>query len=196
MRLTREQRAQVFAGNAPRIAGEGECPWKPGDVYRASPHVELTVLEIRTPKKGGWSLRYRILDRRDPARLIRPNPHPVDLDAIREELKANGGYPVGRIDDPAVSREAGIESAYTSNRGLAEGGVGEAVGEDWLTRFAGEANVRLGRERQAEYDRKMARSRAAAMKEAALLASRRGADVSDELATIDAAVEAMRKKAA
>ena len=202
MKLTREQRAAVFAGEAPRIAGEGECPWKPGDIYRASSKVELEVLEIRPVKprwrngewqEAGWSLHYVIRDQRDSPRLLRPNPHPVDFDAIRASFDEYG-YPPDDPGDPEAMRGAGVESAYTTRPGAGLRRADEGVGEGWLKRFSEEGGARLQKERQQEYNRKMARSRAAALKEVELRARQRGIDVSPELRTIGEEVEKMRRK--
>lgn len=201
MKLTREQRAAIFAGELPRIAGEGECPWKPGDTYRASAKVTVTVLEVRPVKprlvrgvmsKPGWSLRYVVEDLRDHPRLLRPNPHPMDFDAMRK-ARDEYGYPLDP-PDPDTLRQAGIESAYTSSRASGIEDAGEAVGETTLKQFAEEARQRLRRERQAEYDRKMARSRAASLREVELRARQRGVDVSGDLGEIDSLVERMRRK--
>lgn len=202
MKLTREQRSALFGGELPRIAGEGECPWKPGQVYQLSERVKLTVLEIRKVKpkmiRGkrigeGWSLRYSVADERDNPRLLRPTPHPADFDAMRKN-RDQYGFPLGDPDDPRVLREAGIDSAYTSNRGVAMADAGEAVGEDWLKRFSKEAGQRLAKERQQEYDRKKAKARASTLREVELRARQRGLDVNPQLDAIDAQVQDIRRK--
>lgn len=155
--LTREQRAAIFAGEAPRIAGEGECPWEPGDVYKVSSCITLTVEKIRPVKErwrdgkripAGWALGYHIWDRRDTLRYMRPNPHPVDYTVLRDELDAHGGYPAPN-EDADEFREEGEQSAYTWNRARAVRGEDYAVGEEWLARFADEAGDRKARERRA-----------------------------------------------
>ena len=92
-RLTREQRAELFAGNCPAIfgprpvtrkLGDGtekttliweRCPLKPGDRIELSRLLAVEVLRV-DPRKGGhgWKLHYLVDDRRDPSRYMRRSP--------------------------------------------------------------------------------------------------------------------------
>lgn len=211
-RLTREQRAELFAGNAPRIAGEGECPWVSGDVYRISSQMTLTVEEVKPVKErwkegkripAGWALRYHVLDSRDPLRYLRPNPHPVDYVQLNAELEAHGGFPAANTDEDEF-REEGQESAYTWNPKAGVEGEDYAVGEAWLAKFADEAGDRKATERrarrQAERTLPLERRLAEMQKEA----GRRRIDIRNEVRLIgrlkaqgkgiDNPVEGIRRK--
>ena len=111
LRLTREQRSALFARETPRIAGDGVCPVKPGDVVRLSSKVSLLVLQVRRPKAGGWSLQYELRDTRDRVLILRRTPRIENPDLIRRSFDQHG-FPVPL--DAEEQERAALESAYTT----------------------------------------------------------------------------------
>lgn len=81
MKLTPKQRAEFFAGNCPKLAGEGRCPVPVGHRWRLSRRVSVEVTGIRKAKKGGWSLQYTVYDQRpDADYYLRPTSSGVAVD--------------------------------------------------------------------------------------------------------------------
>lgn len=111
LRLTREVRKRLFDHQAPRIAGEGKCPVKQGQVIAISSKVSLKVLRVNVRRGGGWSLQYELTDRRDPVLKMKRTPRPQDFDAIRRE-RDEFGYPAAPTTD--ALEQAALDSAYTS----------------------------------------------------------------------------------
>jgi hypothetical protein len=139
LKLTREQRHQIFAGEPPKITGEGECPVEAGYVLELSSRVRLTVLQVRTRKGGGWSLQYEVSDRRDAPRILRRTPgiHHV----TKDDLDDNGDPKPLTADE---IHRAAMDSAYTG-RPTSLSDAGEAVDEKTQRRFS-----ELARDRKAQ----------------------------------------------
>lgn len=103
MRLTREQHRAIMAERFPRIAGEGECPVQAGEVIDLTSRVAIRVDGVRTPKGGGWELKYTRIDFRD--LYLMPTVHSVAVDesgfpkpmsqAEEHGMNANPRDPVG-----------------------------------------------------------------------------------------------------
>src|SRR4051794_39152540 len=74
LKLAKADRKKLMALEPVKISGAGECPVAPGDTITIVKGLTLTVDSIRTPKGGGWSLRYTLTDRRDPRRILRRTP--------------------------------------------------------------------------------------------------------------------------
>lgn len=66
MKLSREQRALLFAGECPKLSypGSAPCPVKKGHTEVLSAHVWLEVTDIRRTSKGEWSLVYTLTNNR------------------------------------------------------------------------------------------------------------------------------------
>jgi hypothetical protein len=111
MKLTKSQREKLAAGEPVKIAGEGECPVAPGDTIPVLTGVELIVTGIRTPKGGGWSLRYT-LTRADVALFLkrRPSIPANDFKRVRAGFDSAGAP---GTSTPAAIKAAALESAYS-----------------------------------------------------------------------------------
>lgn len=191
LKLTREQRRQLLNHERPKIAGQGTCPVAPGHTIDLTRHVTFTVDEVRMVKGGGWSLRYTLTDRRDPARKLRRTP------AAHLETGDRDEY--GNPKPPTASEiaRAARESAYTSGAtSLAD--AGEAIDEQTQRRYTKEAHtfdeLRERRRREAwqtEQDALSVLQRFALERERA---ERLGTDVHRELAALERTVANMRRK--
>lgn len=182
MRLDRETRNRLFAGESPRIGGAGACPVERGYTFMLSSQVQVKVMQVRRAKSGWW-LIYEVTDHRDPPRLLRRTPGIPrgDFDAVRQSFDEYG-YPAAPT--PEAIREAARESAYTTIPGpLAD--AGEAVDELTQRRLTAEAHrdkiqgatlAQLRRERH-ELEQRLERAR--------LEADRRGVDISSSLRVIE-----------
>lgn len=103
MILSREIRKRIMAGETPHIGGEGVAPILAGHVWRLSKYVTVTVTRV-DHKKGKWSARYTVVDRRD-----------LRASADRYLRGVTPGDPGGEepTDADAIKRAA-EESAYTT----------------------------------------------------------------------------------
>lgn len=142
LRLTREDRARLFAGDYSPLAFEKKPKCKPGDRYvlswsRPRPFrdergvlhrprreavlwIEVTKLTRRA--KGGWAVRFDVHDHRHPRRLLRSVP-PRYGDELRR-VDAVVGLTAEEIE------QASEESSYTSDPGVAVDEL-DAVPKDW-----------------------------------------------------------------
>lgn len=176
--LSREVRAQLFAGDLPPIAGEGRCPLQAGQTIELSSRVSLKVLAVRRRRRGGWSLQYELHDRRHVPRLLRRTPgiHDEDFDAIREGFDEHG-YP--SEPTPDVLKDAARQSSYTSAPGPgALTDAGEAVDERTQEEFTKQAQTadHLREQRRRErFEKRATVERLAAARAEALA---RGIDIS------------------
>lgn len=120
LRLTRAQRMGLFEGECPHIGGEGEPPVEAGETVQLSSKVTLRVIRVDV-KAGKWTLRYELIDTRDPVRLLRRTPP-----AHREGSELDSA-------DAGVSRQAVEQSHYTSSPVSAvPGDPGEAPDRVWM----------------------------------------------------------------
>lgn len=171
--FTREQRKQLFdhrAGGPPPITGEGVCPFEPGRSYPLSNKLTLRVLEVLRRRKGGWSLRYELIDRRDPPKLLKRTPRAQDFDAIRRGFDEHG-FPTPLTPD--AERQAAKESAYDSRPGSLSD-AGEAVDDETQDRFSGGARTAdhlRGQKRWQQFERRNTLERLAAAKAEAVARS-------------------------
>lgn len=117
VKLTREIRTRIMAGECPFIGGEGIAPIKAGYVWRLSQYVEVRVDRV-DHKKGKWSARYTVIDSRDlrasADKYLRRVPRPEDFETLRESFDQDG-YPMPIETDAASA----AESAYTNRADLA-----------------------------------------------------------------------------
>ena len=191
--LTRDQRRRLLAGETPRIAGEGQAPVEPGFTFHLLADVTLTVLSIRTPKGGGWSLQYEVRDNRDHPRLIRRTPaiNAADFKAVRRSFDRYG-YPTDPTPD--VIAEAAEESAYTGAQGSAVEDAGEAVDPATQRRFTEQAHLtgdqramlhQLRRERHALEQR---------LRQAREDARLKGVDISSPERVIERQIKAIERR--
>lgn len=138
LRLTRTQRAKLFAGETPHIGGKGECPVQVGEKVRLSARVSLEVRRVDPQKPGGWKLIYTLMDTRDPVRLLRRTPP-----AHREGDELD-------IEDEGAIRAAAVQSFYTSTPGSAITDAGEAPDREWV-------ETRSKTQREFDHQRRLAR---------------------------------------
>lgn len=64
MILSREIRHRIMAGECPHVGGKGVAPIAAGHSWRLSAYVDVEVTRI-DHKRGAWSARYVVHDRRD-----------------------------------------------------------------------------------------------------------------------------------
>ena len=115
LKLTRAQRSSLFAGDWPRISGEGEAPVAPGDVHQVSRRLAIEILRIRKPKKGGWSVEYRVIDHRDHEPYLLPTARSLRLDNEKgEPVPMTKEEELGYTHDPRRGISAGraVPSKY------------------------------------------------------------------------------------
>ena len=137
LRLTRAQRAKLFAGECPHIGGEGQSPVEAGDTVRLSARVTLGVLRVDV-KAGKWKLHYHLVDTRDPVRLLRRTP-PAHREGDELDITQEGAV-----------REAAVQSFYTSTPGAAIEDAGEAPDREWV-------KTRTKTQREFDHQRRLAR---------------------------------------
>lgn len=155
MKLTREQRVMLFAGEHPRISfpASEPCPARVGEVVHLSREVEIEVLAIVETKTKDWRIDYVLRDMR--ANLMRRVP-PVH-DAKREAERGDPG--------PEELRRAARESAVThSPLEAVPGDGGELVEPEVQAEFTMEAiqkdlSRQEGTKRQAGLEAELARVR-------------------------------------
>lgn len=115
--LTRNERAELFAGRAPKLAGAGKCLISEGYIYTLSPGFWIEINKVRRTRTGGWSLGYTIHDHRHASLLLRRTP-PVHVE------DAESSAPTA-----AAIEQARFESSYTTNVRAAVSTAGEGVGD-------------------------------------------------------------------
>lgn len=195
MKLTRQQRVDLFAGKHPRIAfpGDRPCPVSPGDSHPLSAKVSLIVLGVRRSKQGEHVLQYAVRD--DRPRLLRSSMHDMDFDAIRNSYDEYG-MP-GDPDAPAIER-ARVEGAYTSSPMAALSNEPEAVDDDTLrqeTKRARERDEMRKRAAFAELRRRQAElPPEARLAELRRFARERGVDIRSELKVIERRLDAIVRR--
>jgi hypothetical protein len=196
LRLTREQRVEIFAGNYPRIAfpGDRPCPVGPGDVHRLSAKVSIAVLGVRRHRKTGEHiLQYAVRD--DRPRLLRSGVRDFDFDAIRRSYDEHG---MPAEPDAEVIERARVEGAYTTSPRAALPGEPEAVDDDTLRRHTADAQERFAEHRQsriAELRRRHAdlppEARLAELRQ---LAREQGIEVRSEIKAIERRLDAITRR--
>jgi hypothetical protein len=119
LQLAREQRAQLFEGDDRPLVFDTEPVCEPGDVYvlawaRARtiydadsdtvtrvPREPLFWIEVTDPparrKDGGWSVRFKVEDRRQRLRLLR-RFSAIDLAAAEPDITSNPGEACDRLE--------------------------------------------------------------------------------------------------
>jgi hypothetical protein len=191
LRLTREVRARLFAGETPAITGSGPCAAEAGKTYALSPCVDIRILAVRRHRRGGWVLSYEIHDRRDVPRLLlrAPGIGDSDFEAIRESFDEYG-YPEEPTAD--VLARAARESAYTSRASMsAITDAGEAIDERTQTKYTEEARTIDGLREQRRRERwELARQLVSLEQEAAT----RGVDITSHLRVIADRVARIEKQ--
>jgi hypothetical protein len=138
LRLTRAQRAKLFAGESPYIGGQGEAPVGKGEEVRLSSRVSIRVLRVDPERGGGWKLHYELTDTRDPVRLLRRTPP-----AHREGDELD-------ITDQGAIREAARQSFYTADASAAVTDAGEAPDREWVA-------MRTKTQREFDHQRRLAK---------------------------------------
>ena len=185
--LNREQRRRLFAGEAPKITGEGQCPVQKGYVHRLSSNLSFKVVGI-TQARDRWTLTVEVTDKRDPVRLLRRTPT-VHFDRVKDDLDEYG-YP--SEPTPEALREAARDSAYTSAPSSLSS-AGEAVDDQTLQRFAGKAAENRRITRSEEIAKREDRSRLERLRNAQRAARERGIG-EDELGVIEEQVRKLERK--
>lgn len=184
MRLSKEQRAELFAGRAPDIhVGRVDGKWsvQVGQVVRLSRKLAIEVLRVDPQKGGRGKVRYVVHDFRDPPRLLRRTPPVVVPEAD------------GAATPDSISRAAG-ESSYTGSPAGAITDAGEAVDERSQDRFSRESQQERVR-RMADYERrKRERPLIEQLAEALEEAREAGVDTGRQEARIEAGIEALRRR--
>lgn len=199
MRLSREQRKALFAGDAPAIYGprklvrelEGggrrvtllyeKCPVEPGDEIRLSPKLTVRVLQVIPRRGGGWQLRYEVHNKRDPVRMLRRTPPVV--------------VPEGPENAPTEDaiKKAAQESSYTGSPVGAISDAGDAVDEVTQKRFTREATegfkAHLERERRERQSRALDERLRAVQRAAA----EKGVDLTRKLTSIERRIESAER---
>lgn len=130
MKLARHQRTRLFAGDTSPLTFEAKPTCKVGDRYVISwsqpkptfdaetgkvveydkePTLWITVTRVVRRARGGWTVRFDIVDRRQPRRLLRGVPPFSDPERARQD----------ELMPPTAdeTRDAAEESAYTANPG-------------------------------------------------------------------------------
>lgn len=132
LKLTKEQRVKLQALEPVKIAGTEKCPHTPGDEFTIVKGLTLRVLEIRSPKGGGWSLRYELTDKRDPVRNLRRTPGIFHV--THDDLDEHG-----EVKPPTAEelKRAAEQSAYTTGPDGMD--AGEGVDDLTQRRFTAEA---------------------------------------------------------
>lgn len=132
LKLTKEQRVKLQALEPVKIAGDGKCPHTPGEEFTIVKGLTLRVLEIRSPKGGGWSLRYELTDTRDRVLNLKRTPTIAkgEFRRIREGFD-EAGYPSAPTAE--AIKQAARESAYTA--GSDDLDAGGAVDPDELAQI-------------------------------------------------------------
>lgn len=165
MKLTQEQRAELFAGDHPRITfpGDEPCPVEPGHIHKLSSEVEIEVMGVTETKRGEWRVDYVLRDQRpDLLRRVPPVHDP------RREAKR--GEPVG--DE---LRRAARESSTTHSQAEAVADAGERVPESYQELLSAEG---VQRDLAREDDQKRAVALEVRLAEVRAECRRRGVDTS------------------
>ncbi|MDQ3730287.1 MAG: hypothetical protein M3355_11950 [Actinomycetota bacterium] len=188
MKLTRVQRQRLFAGEAPRISGEGKPPVEQGETIQLSSRLSIRVLRVNLGN-GRWKLDYEVLDRRDPVRNLRRTPAPQDFDAIRRSYDE---YGTPTPPTAEVIKEAAEGSAYTSSRSsLADAGEAvDAASQAAITRRAKEELTLVGQHQLSQEAAKLATQLARTVE----VADRYGLDVRSEARLIARKLDGIREK--
>lgn len=195
LKLSRGQRAAIFAGQAPQITGiENQCPVDVGHVEHLSSRVSLEVLKVNRRRRGGWSIQYQVVDRRDPVRKLRRTPGVENVEALRKTFDEHG-YP--RELTPGEVADAAGESSYTAMpTSLSD--AGEAVRSDVQERFTKEAMTHdelRAQKRREMWEREQGAQRIEQrLREERDRAELLGTDVHRETAAIRRMVQRMRSK--
>lgn len=122
MKLTREQRSALFAGDPPRITfpGDAPCPIKPGHVEVLSAHVKFEVTGARRNKKGEWVLVYTLYNNRLGQRFLAVQ----DGQKHPEQYAHSGGSAVdeeaGEAVDDFTQRRITKESRENQRKAIEE----------------------------------------------------------------------------
>lgn len=129
LKLTRTQRTQLFEHermSLPHIGGDGDAPVSKGFVYTLSSKLELEVLRVdtwRSIQGSRWAIHYKLIDRRDRARLIRRTPPVAHFGPNHLD---RDGFPM-----PIPDGEASEESSYTEGGPGVVSDAGEAPPRGW-----------------------------------------------------------------
>lgn len=181
IRLSRTERAAIFAGDHPRLTfpGDRECPVAPGHIHPLSASVSLEVLAVKRTKGGEWRLDYLLRDNRP--QFVRRVP-PIH-DARKE---AERGEPSGE-----ELRRAARESAVTHSPAEAVADAGEVVPQGFQERLSVEG---LQRDVAREQDQQRQIALEARLAQARAECRRRGVDVSRLDASIEKRIRAYQKR--
>jgi hypothetical protein len=128
VKLTHEERAALFHGQAPAITRKTK-PCEPGEVTVLSARLSIEATAVRRVKADTWLVEYMIRDNRP--RLLRRVP---TTDKPRKDANGKVIQP-----DDAYAR---IDSSYTSTSHAAVTDSGEGVEDDYLDRFTKRARER------------------------------------------------------
>lgn len=180
-KLTRVQQTKLAAGECPAIVGKGDCPVSKDTVIEVRAGLTLRVVAVDRPDPVTWRLRYEVMDRRDPVRLLRRTP-PV-VPPRKDE------HP----DAEAVKRAA-RESAYTSSHSSAVDDGGEAVDEKTQEQFTKDARERFKADLEAERERRKRLPVSEQLAQVLDEAKERRTDVSGDLRVIQKRIDAMKRK--
>lgn len=127
LKLSREQRSQLLAGHYEPLKFD-EKPCEPGARYilswskatqvdngrgdkRTIPRAPLHWIEVThvvPRKKGGFTVRYDVMDKRDPCRFVRRTPPQMTDEIMRADLR--------RHPNEDATTQASEQSNYSSNR--------------------------------------------------------------------------------
>lgn len=153
LKLTKQQRADLFAGKTPHIRGNGECPIGPGYVYVISKDFHLCITKVEKDR-GDWWLKYRVEDHRHKARNLLSTPAGgIDYDKVREaHAPENFRWDqLPEVDGPDDG--TGLGSSYTTSAIGLVPEAGEAPDPEFVDRLAKaaqEPNTQLRERRKSD----------------------------------------------
>jgi hypothetical protein len=184
-RLSRVQRNRIASGDPPRISGDGPCPLEAGDEVQVAPLLVLRVEQVRR-KAERWTLRYMVIDRRDPVRLLRRTPPAARNSTDTDE------FGVPRPPTPDAIKDAAEASAYSSQPSSLSD-AGEAIERKVQDRYAAEGTQKTVRRLAEQRARHEARELSDRLRDLERAHSQ-GEDVGLQLAAVRRAIERAERK--
>jgi hypothetical protein len=122
VKLTRDQRNALFAGQKPKLTfpGEEDCPVEVGHVETLSSNVSFEVTAIDKTKDGEHSLRYTVHDKRSHHRFLArqqgqmPNPNLNYVNNPSRGIDLDAGEAVDEFTQQRITKESHSRQAHAT----------------------------------------------------------------------------------